>query len=77
MATIEEKIAKKQKQKAAHNKICADYLQLKEQYPTESPYSLFETLANRYKAKGLRFFPGTSIGIKNIIVKHKLYQPQR
>ncbi len=77
MATIEEKIAKKQRRKAAHNKICSDYLKLKEQHPTEPAYSLFETLANKYKAKGLIFFPGTSMGVRNIIIKYGLYQPQR
>lgn len=77
MATIEEKEAKKQKKLIAHKRICSDYRELKAQYPTESPYSLFETLAKRYKAKGLKLYPGTSMGIKNIIVKHGLYQPQK
>ncbi len=77
MASIEEKIARQNKKIAAHKKICADYIELKRQYPNQPPYSLFETLASRYKKQGLIFFPGTSMGVRNIIISNGLYQPRR
>lgn len=77
MATIKEKEKKQEQRQEAHRKICADYLELKCQYPTEAPYNLFETLAKEYKRKGLKLFPGTAIGVKNVIVKNGLYYPQR
>lgn len=75
--TLDEKQELKRKKEAAHRQICADYKKLREKYPTESAYCLFETMAKDYRVKSLRFFPWSGMGVKNILIKYNLYQHRK
>lgn len=77
MATIDHIESRKAALRERHARVCADYKVLKEQYPSASASSLFETMANRYnkinaEAKA-NILPFTSAGIKTILEKYGLY----
>ncbi|MCM1220098.1 MAG: hypothetical protein NC548_36970 [Lachnospiraceae bacterium] len=79
MATIEEKRLREEMQRRKEQVVCADFLKLKEEYPNEKAYTLFETLAFKYRKgetgmEGIAF-PITPIGVRYIIVKNNLYTP--
>lgn len=81
MATIEEKIAKELKRKEVEIKVCNDYRELQGKYPDESISCITETLASQYlkiKLKtGIKQYPVTAMGIRNILIRNGLYTPQK
>ena len=76
MATIEQKEARKREREQRIARICNDYLENLEQTKF-APHCIFETLAEKYSklnAKlGVRYWPETIPGIRNIIIKAGLY----
>lgn len=81
MATIDQMENRKAALRERHERVCSDYMALKEQYPSASASSLFETMANRYykinaEAKA-NILPFTSSGIKIILESNGLYTPRK
>lgn len=81
MATIEEKEIKRELQRRKDNAVCTDYIELLKQYPDEKVYTLFETLAQRYRkgetsVQGV-LFPITTMGVRDVIVRNGLYAPKK
>lgn len=77
MATIEENKARKRKIEQRNSRICADYMA----YLNEgkyAPHCIFDTLAQKYAQLNTRtntnFWPATTPGIRNIIIKAGLYK---
>lgn len=81
MASIEQKQIRKEAQKRKEQMVCFEYQRLKEEYPEESPYTLFDTLAEKYRNQNLSLtgtpFPTTGMGIREIIIRHGLYTPRK
>lgn len=81
MASVEQKRQRKEAQRRKEEIICSEYLQLKEQYPEETAYTLFDTLADKYRKQNLSVtgspFPITGMGIREVIVRNGLYTPRK
>lgn len=81
MATIEQKKQLETMQRLRDIEICSDFKALKRQYPDIGAYTIFDTLADKYrkgemKLKGANF-PITGMGVRNIVIKHGLYSPRK
>ena len=54
---------------ARHSQICNAYVEYLAKFPNASPNRLFGIIANQY---------GMSIpGVRNVLIKHNLFQPNR
>lgn len=72
MATIEEKELMRQHKIQRRNRVCQDYLALRQQYPEAAPTCLMDTLAYRYRREG-KGLPTTSVGVRGILIRSGLY----
>lgn len=80
MASIEQINLRQEAQRRKENAICEDYQNLKKQYPEAKAYTLFDTLAEKYRKKSIETpgfsFPITGMGIREVIIRNGLYKPQ-
>lgn len=81
MASIEQLKQRQEAQQRKEETICADYLELKEQFPEATAYTLFDTLAERYRKQSVETpgfsFPITGMGVRDVIIRNGLYTPKR
>lgn len=80
MVTIEQKEARKKAQALREQEICSRYNELRSLHPEATAYTIFGTIADHYRKLSLELpgtaFPTTDMGIRNVIIKHKLYTPK-
>lgn len=82
MATIGETLAAKEAQRAireAREKdICAYFDKLRANYPDVAVSVIFEDMATTYKTDpGKPDYPKTSMGVRNILIKHGKYETRQ
>lgn len=81
MATIEEKELRREMQRRKDEAVCADYRELSKKYPNEKAYTLFDTLAAKYRKGDTSIqgvlFPITVMGVRDIIIRNGLYTPRK
>lgn len=81
MASIEQLNLRQEAQRRKESVICEDYLNLKKLYPEARAYTLFDTLAEKYRRQSIETpgtsFPITGMGIREVIIRNGLYKPQQ
>ena len=65
---LELKTPKEIKREQQQNEIAAAYVEMRQIYPTATPWRIFNELARR--------FPLTAMGIMRICQRHQLYKPK-
>lgn len=81
MASMKQNELRKEAQIRKEQKICSDFLRLRNDYPNERISTLFDTLAEQYlvlntKQPGLNM-PITGMRIRQVIINNGIYTPAK